>query len=100
MAQVRCGKRLVLESLELFRVQHGGERKHLERDAAAERHLLGLVDHGHAAAANLSKQPVVAERLAGLGLLSREARRRAADEVEGEQCRVELLREIRVSREE
>src|SRR3712207_7620591 len=48
----------------LFR--SGGERQHLQRDAPPQRHLDGLVDDAHAAAADLADQAEVAQR-AGLG---------------------------------
>ena len=59
--EVRGGVGFVLEALQLPRVEHGGERQHLERDAAAERNLLGLVDDAHAAAADLAEDAEVAE---------------------------------------
>ena len=52
----------VAEALQLPRVHRGGERQHLERDAAAERNLLRFVDDAHAAAADFADQAEVAER--------------------------------------
>ena len=47
---------LVLEAGDLPGVEHGGERQHLQRHAAAQRDLLRLVDHAHAAAADLADE--------------------------------------------
>ena len=55
------GAGFVLEAGELLLVEHRGERQHLQRDAAAERDLLGLVDDAHAAAAQLAEDAEVAE---------------------------------------
>ena len=51
---VQAGRRprLVLEALETPRVHRRGERQHLQRHPAAQRHLLRLVDDAHAAAAD------------------------------------------------
>src|SRR5947207_1039401 len=59
--QLCGGLGLGLEPLQLPRVQRGGERQHLERDAAVQRDLLGLVDDAHAAAAELAEDAEVAE---------------------------------------
>jgi hypothetical protein len=55
------GAGLVFEPLQVTRIEHRGERQDLEGDAAAQRELLGLVDHAHAAAADLADQAEVAE---------------------------------------
>ncbi len=68
------GAGFVLEARKLPLVEHGGEGQHLERDAAAERELLGFVDHAHAAAADLAEDAEVAE-LARRGLVSLSAGR-------------------------
>ena len=59
------GAGFVLEAGQLLLVEHRGERQDLQRDAAAERELLGLVDDAHAAAAELAEDAEVAEH-AGL----------------------------------
>ena len=56
------GAGFVLEALQLLLVEHRGERQHLQRDAAAERDLLGLVDDAHAAAADLAQDSKIAQR--------------------------------------
>src|SRR5207248_6225045 len=66
--------RLVLEALELLRVQRRRERQHFEGDAPAERQLLGLVNDAHAAAADLAADAEVAE-LAALRQQARTGRR-------------------------
>ena len=53
---------LVLEALQLARVQRRRERQHLQRHPPAQRDLLGLVDDAHAAAAHLAEDPEVAQR--------------------------------------
>jgi hypothetical protein len=58
----RGGASFVLEAGKLALVEHGGERENLEGDTAAERELLGFVDHAHAAAADLAEDTEVAER--------------------------------------
>jgi len=57
----RGGLRLALKAHERFGI--AGERRgeHLERHAAAERFLLRLVNHAHAAAADLAQDAVVAD---------------------------------------
>ena len=59
MAQVGSGQRLVTESFQLPMVQGGSERQHLQRHAAAQGHLFGLVHHSHATAAHLAQQPEI-----------------------------------------
>ena len=54
--------RLITKALELPRIKHGREGQHLEGHAPAQRNLLGLVHHAHAATAYLADQPKVAER--------------------------------------
>ena len=55
----------VAEAGDLPLVEHRGEGQHLERDAAIERLLVGLVDDAHAAAADLADDLVVADLLGG-----------------------------------
>ena len=64
---VQLGGRLgfVAEAGDLPLVEHRGERQDLERHAAVERNLLGLVDDAHAAAADLADDLVVADLLGG-----------------------------------
>ena len=61
VVQPRRGPRLPLETLHLLRVSESRIRQNLQRDASAQRFLLGLVDHAHAAAANLAEDAVVAQ---------------------------------------
>ena len=53
--------RLILEALKLFRVQRRRERQDFERHLAAQRDLLGFVNHAHAAAADFAEDAEVAE---------------------------------------
>ena len=62
VVQARRRLGFVLEALQLPRVHRRGEGQHLERDAAVQRNLLGLVDDAHAAAADFADQAEVAER--------------------------------------
>ena len=55
---------LALEPLERLRVARQLLGQELQRDAAAELQVLGLVDDAHAAAAELREDPVVGDRLA------------------------------------
>ncbi len=57
------GLRLLLEPLQVPLVEHGRQRQHLQGHAAAERELLGLIDHPHAAAAHLTDQVEVAQHV-------------------------------------
>ncbi len=57
------GLRLTLEPAHLLGVEQRPGREHLRGHAAAQRLLLGLVDHAHAAAADLAEDPVVAQPL-------------------------------------
>ena len=61
MVQLGGGLGLDLEPLALLGVDRRGEGQDLERDAPAQRDLLGLVDDAHAAAADLAEDPVFAE---------------------------------------
>jgi hypothetical protein len=61
------GEGFVAEALKLARVEDRSERKDLERDAAAQRDLLGFVDDAHTAAADLAQDAEVAELGAGVG---------------------------------
>ena len=61
VVQAGGGLGLDLEPLQLPRVHRRGERQDLQRHAAAERELLGLVDDPHAAPADLAEDPEVAQ---------------------------------------
>ena len=61
VVQAGGGLGLDLEPLELPGVERRGERQDLQRHAAAERDLLGLVDDPHAAAADLAEDAEVAQ---------------------------------------
>jgi hypothetical protein len=63
---VQAGRRLrlVLEALQPPRVEHPGERQHLERHPPPEGDLLGLVDDAHAAPAHLAHDAEVAQEAA------------------------------------
>jgi hypothetical protein len=52
---------LGLEALKATGVNGRGEREDLERDAPAERDLLGLIDDPHSAPAHLAQQAKVAQ---------------------------------------
>src|SRR5262249_29182046 len=55
MVQECGGLSFELEPLPVARVERGGRGQYLERDAPAERKLLGLVNHAHATAADLTE---------------------------------------------
>jgi hypothetical protein len=61
VVQAGGGLGLDAEPLDLPGVHRGGHRQELQRHAAAQRDLLGLVDDPHAAAADLADQPEVAQ---------------------------------------
>ena len=61
VVEVRRRLGLDLEPLDPPRVDRGGEREDLQRDPAAERDLLGLVDDPHPAPAQLADDPEVAQ---------------------------------------
>src|SRR5262245_50696765 len=61
MVQGSGGHRLVLESLELPRVESSGKRKHLEGYPAAKRDLLRFVNDPHSAASDFPEKSEVAE---------------------------------------
>ncbi|MCG3180811.1 MAG: hypothetical protein BIFFINMI_03174 [Phycisphaerae bacterium] len=63
VVQPRRDAGLALEALELALVGQRQRGQHLERDAAAERLLLGFVDDAHAAAADLADDAEVAQLL-------------------------------------
>ena len=63
VVQLGRGLRLPLEPPHLLGVQQRTGRKHLERHAAAQRLLLGLVHHTHTAAADLAEDAVIAQPL-------------------------------------
>ena len=61
VVQAGGGLGLGLEALQLPAVQGRSERQHLQRHPPPQRDLLGLVDHPHAASADLADQPEVAQ---------------------------------------
>ena len=67
VAQQCRGLGLDLKSLELLGVGHSGEGQYLQRHAAVEGQLHGLVDDAHAAAADLAEQLVVVLVLCSVG---------------------------------
>ena len=70
MVQVGGRLGLVVEAGHLLAVQDRSKRQHFQGHAAVQRHLPRLVDHAHAAAADLPHDRVIAQlplgRLAGL----------------------------------
>ena len=65
VVQLGGGLGLVLEALQVPRVQGRSERQHLERDDAAQRKLDRLVDDAHAAAADFADDAEIAQRIGG-----------------------------------
>jgi hypothetical protein len=63
VVQPRRGPGLVVEALQLPRVERAGERQHLERYPPAQRQLLRLVDDAHAAAAHLADEAEIPQLL-------------------------------------
>ena len=63
MVQPRRRLRLAVEAGHALGVEERRRRQHLERDATAERFLLGLVDDAHPAPPDLADDPVVGEPL-------------------------------------
>ena len=63
VVQPRRRPGLALEPPHLLGVEQRAGREHLQRHAPAQRFLLGLVDHAHAAAADLAEDAVVAQPL-------------------------------------
>ena len=61
MVQGRRDLGLDLEPGELLGVGSGGHRQHLQGDPPAQRHLVGLVDDAHSAAADLADQLKLAQ---------------------------------------
>ena len=61
VVQAGGGLGLDAEPLDLPGVHRGGHRQQLQRHAAAERDLLGLVDDAHAAAAEFPQEPEIAQ---------------------------------------
>ncbi len=61
MVQPGRSPRLALEPQDLLGIGEGRIGEDLERDAPAKRLLLGLVDHAHAAAADLAEDAVIAQ---------------------------------------
>jgi hypothetical protein len=101
--------RLVVEALQLARVHRGRVRQHLQRHPPAQRHLLRLVDHPHAAATHLADQAEVAEparrrllrlHLADLGNDRARSLGGAANEVQSRQASVEVLGQLGVHGQE
>ena len=62
MVQSRGETGLVHEARDALRVASEDARKHLHRDTASERNLLGLVDSAHAATTDEAHQSIVAPR--------------------------------------
>src|SRR5579884_3703069 len=54
MVQLGSGAGLAVEALTKSDVAEGVSRQHLQGDAPAQRHLFGLIDDAHAAAADLT----------------------------------------------
>ena len=63
VVQPRGGLRLAMEAGHALGVEERRRGQDLERDATAERFLLGLVDDAHPAASDLADDPVVGEPL-------------------------------------
>ena len=87
------GLALAAEPLHRVFVGHGAEPQDLERHASAERGLLGLIDHAHAAPAELAENAELAER-------GRRLRRcgagGAVNELDAGQTRLELRGQLRM----
>ena len=64
MIQRRCGARLALEALERLRIADEIVREEFQRGKPAEPRVFGLVDHTHAAAAQLLDDAIVRDGLA------------------------------------
>src|SRR5207302_10180813 len=60
--QMGGGPGLVLEALQLPRIERQGKRQHLQGDAPAEGQLFSLVDDAHAAAADLVQEAKISQR--------------------------------------
>ena len=95
------GAGFVFEAGQLLLVEHGGERQHLQGDAAAEGDLLGFVDDAHAAAADLAEDAEVAEAGAiasqsTAGRASSGTRGRLSGRLVG-QLRCDVLHEVQVA---
>ena len=80
------GLGLAAEPLHRLLIGDGAESEDLERDAAAQRRLLGLVDHAHAAPAELAEDLELAQCRRLLGGRSG----RSMDELDAGQARLEL----------
>jgi hypothetical protein len=63
MVQSSGGLRLAVEAGHALGIEERGRGQDLERDAAAERLLLGLVDDAHPAPADLADDPIIGEPL-------------------------------------
>ena len=61
VVQQRGGLGLELEPLPLARVERGSRGQDLERNAPAQRKLLGLINHAHPTAADLTEDPEFTE---------------------------------------
>ena len=70
MVERGSGPGFVFEAGQLLLVEHRGERQHLERHAAAERDLLGFVNHAHAAPAQLAEDAKIAQHADDVSVFS------------------------------
>src|SRR5437879_8716242 len=61
MMEVSGRLRFVLEAEELLGVEHGRKGKHLECDAPVQGNLFRLVDNAHAAPADFTQEPEIAQ---------------------------------------
>ena len=110
VVKLRGGLRLDLKPLALPGVNCCGEWQHLQGDAAAERHLLGLVDDPHPPPTDLAEDAVVAELRSGgnaIGRISGRNRLRPAelrgcclDQLQSGQALAEVLSDLGVPGQE
>ena len=103
------GLRLDAEPLQFERVQPRGAGEDLQRDPAAQRDLLGLVDDAHPAAADLANEPVLAQHRVARQLIPRQVipgqverairgpGRRRVDEFHDVEAIGQLLGDLRVA---
>ena len=61
MMQLRGGLSLDLKPLTLLGIDRRGEGKHLQRDSAAKRNLLGFVNDCHPSSADLAKNAIITQ---------------------------------------
>ncbi len=66
VVQSSSGFRLALKALQIRGVGAAVAGKHLERHVPAQRDLLGLVHHAHAAPADLADQPIARDSFRAL----------------------------------